>query len=69
MNALSRRLDRLESKSPADPKPWARVIWNPDLETEAEAKARDLPDGFDGNVMVIRLVSPGSLAKEFAHKE
>lgn len=58
MNILSRRIDRLESKSPAKVTAWARVLWNPFLETEAEAMARDLPPGFNGNIVVRKIITP-----------
>jgi len=44
-------------------KTWARVIWNPFVETEAEAMARDLPPGFDGNIIVRKIITPAPKAK------
>ncbi|MEI6871751.1 MAG: hypothetical protein WCL08_05660 [Verrucomicrobiota bacterium] len=69
MNRLEARLDRLEAKAPADVTPWELVIWDPDCETLEEAKARDLPPGFDGHVTIVRLVAPGSVRKELARHE
>ena len=60
MNALTRRMDRLEAKVPADLKPWECVIWDPECETLEEAKARDLPPGYEGQVVIVRLVTPES---------
>ena len=69
MNALTRRLDRLEAKAPADLKPWERVVWDPECETLEEAKARDLSPGFEGNVIIVRLVSPKRVHNGPAHHE
>lgn len=60
MNRLGSRLDRLEAKVPADLKPWERVIWDPECETLEEAKARDLPPGYGGQVVVVKLICPGN---------
>ncbi|MEI6871750.1 MAG: hypothetical protein WCL08_05655 [Verrucomicrobiota bacterium] len=63
MNILSRRMDRLESKAPPTVKTWARVIWNPFVETEAEARARDLPPGFEGKVILRKIITPAPRAE------
>lgn len=64
MNRLETRLGRLEAKAPADLKLWEYVVWDPMLENLDEAKARDLPPGYDGNLIVVRLVSPESVRKD-----
>ncbi len=63
MNPLTRRLDRLETKSPSKAAAWARVIWNPFVETEAEARARDLPPGFEGKVILRKIITPAPRAE------
>ena len=63
MNRLETRLGRLEAKAPANLKPWERVIWDPECETLEEAKARDLPTGYDGNLIIVRIFTPESARK------
>ncbi|OXE35176.1 MAG: hypothetical protein CGW95_15470 [Phenylobacterium zucineum] len=67
---LKTRLDRLEEKAGGhDLMRLHVVIWDQELETEAEARARDLPPGYDGDVFIVRLVTPESVRKETARHE
>lgn len=66
---LRTRLDRLEARSPAKLKTWARVIWNPFVETEAEARARDLPPGFAGMVILRKIITPDPRAERTTDHE